>query len=125
MSLLIVILNLNFYSYWPGVTGAEIWIDENGDSEGNFSVLALKESQFSTKDSNFTCDRHMVQVATFQGRNTNNSLPVSEFFLDILNRLYSTPLCRSTSSTTFCVLTGRVALFLPMNLSVASWTSSA
>lgn len=55
-------------------------MDENGDSEGNFSVLALKESHFSTKDSNFTCDRHMVTVATFQGRNNNNSLPVSVFF---------------------------------------------
>ena len=61
-----------------GVTGAEIWIDKNGDSEGNFSVLALKRSQFSPKDSNFTCDHHMVTVATFQGRNNNSSLPVSE-----------------------------------------------
>lgn len=60
-----------------GVTGAEIWIDENGDAEGNFSVLALKEAFFSTKDTNFTCNHHMVQVATFQGRNNNNSLPVS------------------------------------------------
>ena len=56
-------------------------MDENGDSEGNFSVLALKESHFSTKDSNFTCDRHMVTVATFQGRNNNNSLPVSVFLI--------------------------------------------
>ncbi|KAL7044491.1 hypothetical protein ACKWTF_001922 [Chironomus riparius] len=64
---------------YPSVTGAEIWIDENGDSEGNFSVLALKESHFSTKDSNFTCDRHMVTVATFQGRNNNNSLPEYKF----------------------------------------------
>jgi hypothetical protein len=70
-------LNMNILI--SGVTGAEIWIDENGDSEGNFSVLALKESPYSLKDSNFTCDRHMVTVATFQGRNNNNSLPVSEF----------------------------------------------
>lgn len=62
-----------------GITGAEIWIDKQGDSEGNFSVLAFKESYFSPKDSNFTCKRHMIPVATFHGRKENNSLPVSEF----------------------------------------------
>lgn len=40
-------------------------------------MLAFKEAAFSIKDANFTCDRHMITVATFhQGNNTN--YPVSE-----------------------------------------------
>lgn len=52
-----------------GITGATIKIDANGDSEGNFSVLALKPSR-----ENFSCNFQMVPVAYFQqGEN-----PVSE-----------------------------------------------
>lgn len=57
----------------PGVTGATIKIDEFGDSEGNFSVLAMKEWPLTGR--NFTCHYHMVPVAIFiQG----DELPVSE-----------------------------------------------
>ena len=60
-----------------GITGSDIRIDQFGDSEGNFSVLALKESNFSTKDfTNFSCDRHMVVVATFQQNKNISLLPV-------------------------------------------------
>jgi hypothetical protein len=67
---------LNFLA---GITGSTIQIDRNGDSEGNFSVLALKEAYFTMKDSNFSCKQHMVQVATFYQGSTNSVFPVSEF----------------------------------------------
>lgn len=63
-----------------GVTGSTIKIDGNGDSEGNFSVLALKPYKM-TRD-NFSCDLHMVPVAYFQ---QGDDFPVSEFFLLLLN----------------------------------------
>ncbi len=65
---------------YRSVTGAEIFIDKNGDSEGNFSVLALKESNFTLKENNFFCAFHMVPIATFQGINSDDSLPVRNFF---------------------------------------------
>lgn len=58
-----------------GVTGSTIKIDSSGDSEGNFSVLALKPYKM-TRD-NFSCDLHMVPVAYFQ---QGRKFPVSEFF---------------------------------------------
>lgn len=79
----------------------------NGDSEGNFSVLAFKEAAFSIKDANFTCDRHMITVATFhQGNNTN--YPVSElanFFLFICpeTRASLEKLCGFLSLTVMCL----------------------
>jgi guanylate cyclase, other len=60
------------------ITGAEIIIDNNGDSEGNFSVLVLKPEPFSAKDSNFSCSLHMRPIATFQGSGSGDSLPVSD-----------------------------------------------
>lgn len=58
------------------MTGSTIKIDKFGDSEGNFSVLALKPYKM-TRD-NFSCDLHMVPVAYFQ---QGENFPVSEFFL--------------------------------------------
>lgn len=56
-----------------GVTGSTIKIDKWGDSEGNFSVLALKKQDFTTDT--FSCVHHMVPVGFFiQGED----LPVSE-----------------------------------------------
>ena len=53
-----------------GVTGATIKFDKNGDSEGNFSVLALKLSDISEKmkndDTFFYCPYYMVPVGQFQ-----------------------------------------------------------
>lgn len=62
-------------NHFAGVTGSTIKIDSSGDSEGNFSVLALKPYKM-TRD-NFSCDLHMVPVAYFQ---QGENFPVSEFF---------------------------------------------
>lgn len=59
-----------------GVTGATIKIDKFGDSEGNFSVLALKEKDIT--DRNFTCDFQMMPVAYFI---EGVEIPVSELIL--------------------------------------------
>lgn len=57
------------YSYL-GITGATIKFDKNGDSEGNFSVLAFKESDISEKMKSeptfFHCPSYMVPVGQFQ-----------------------------------------------------------
>jgi guanylate cyclase len=50
---------------YKSITGATIKIDKNGDSEGNFSVLALKPSDTASRE-NFTCDLAMIPVAHFQ-----------------------------------------------------------
>lgn len=58
----------------PGVTGSTIKIDSNGDSEGNFSVLALKPHTFVVRE-NVVCDFTMLPVAYFQ---QGEKFPVSE-----------------------------------------------
>lgn len=60
---------------FSGVTGSTIIIDSSGDSEGNFSVLALKP--YKMIRDNFSCDLHMVPIAYFQ---QGEKFPVSEFF---------------------------------------------
>ncbi|KAI9581516.1 receptor-type guanylate cyclase Gyc76C-like isoform X1 [Glossina fuscipes] len=50
---------------YKSVTGATINIDSNGDSEGNFSVLAYKPFKYSYRE-NLSCNFHMVPVAHFQ-----------------------------------------------------------
>lgn len=74
---------------YKSVTGAEILIDKNGDAEGNFSVLALKDYNFTMKDG-FSCNFHMVPIARFQGINSD-LLPVKIFinhkFCDIIYKL--------------------------------------
>ncbi|KAI8121971.1 hypothetical protein FF38_05671 [Lucilia cuprina] len=50
---------------YKSVTGATIKIDNNGDSEGNFSVLAYKPFKYSYRE-NLSCNFHMVPVAHFQ-----------------------------------------------------------
>ncbi|KAB0795504.1 hypothetical protein PPYR_12343 [Photinus pyralis] len=53
---------------YTSITGATMQLDKNGDSEGNFSVLALKPSD--TPDmpivKNFTCNYQMVPVGQFR-----------------------------------------------------------
>ncbi|XP_046680074.1 receptor-type guanylate cyclase Gyc76C-like isoform X1 [Homalodisca vitripennis] len=53
---------------YTSVTGATIKLDSNGDSEGNFSVVAVMKKDFSLQfgDHNFTCDYYMVPVGQFQ-----------------------------------------------------------
>ncbi|XP_055371824.1 receptor-type guanylate cyclase Gyc76C-like [Condylostylus longicornis] len=55
---------INNHTY-KSVTGATIKIDKNGDSEGNFSVVALKPYRHNIRE-NITCELHMVPVAYFQ-----------------------------------------------------------
>jgi len=57
------------------VSGAKINLDKFGDSEGNFSVLALKKESFHTD--NFSCDYQMLPVGQFQQGETL----VSELFI--------------------------------------------
>ncbi|XP_055620128.1 receptor-type guanylate cyclase Gyc76C-like isoform X2 [Toxorhynchites rutilus septentrionalis] len=51
---------------YKSIAGAMIRIDEFGDSEGNFSVLALKNDPYT--EGNFSCDYQMKPVAHFQMR---------------------------------------------------------
>uniref|UniRef100_A0A182YQ82 Guanylate cyclase n=1 Tax=Anopheles stephensi TaxID=30069 RepID=A0A182YQ82_ANOST len=57
-----IINNRTYHS----VAGATIKIDDYGDSEGNFSVLALKRENYS--EANFSCEFQMRPVAHFQMR---------------------------------------------------------
>ncbi|XP_052890825.1 receptor-type guanylate cyclase Gyc76C-like isoform X1 [Anopheles moucheti] len=57
-----IINNRTYHS----VAGATIKIDEYGDSEGNFSVLALKREFY--EEANFSCIYQMRPVAHFQMR---------------------------------------------------------
>ncbi|XP_066598422.1 receptor-type guanylate cyclase Gyc76C-like [Prorops nasuta] len=49
---------------YQSVSGATIKLDKFGDSEGNFSVLALKKDPF--RMNNFSCDYQMKPVGQFQ-----------------------------------------------------------
>lgn len=55
-----------------GVSGQTIKLDKHGDSEGNFSVLALKKEHFHFVASlnslpvNFSCEYQMKPVGLFQ-----------------------------------------------------------
>lgn len=65
----------NIFSFIrSGITGSTIKIDSNGDSEGNFSVLALKAHPSYARD-NVTCEYTMIPVAYFQ---EGEKFPVSE-----------------------------------------------
>lgn len=57
-----------------GITGATIKIDGNGDSEGNFSVLAFKPADMTRE--NLSCPFQMVPVGYFH---QGDDIPVSEF----------------------------------------------
>ncbi|XP_050532707.1 receptor-type guanylate cyclase Gyc76C-like isoform X2 [Daktulosphaira vitifoliae] len=59
-----IIKNITYQS----VTGSTIKLDSSGDSEGNFSVAALKPHNFSFQvaDGNFTCPYFMLNIAQFQ-----------------------------------------------------------
>lgn len=76
------IIRINFL-FSPGITGATMQLDKNGDSEGNFSVLALTNvlanNNYNINNTivikNFTCTYQMRQVGQFQ----QGEFPVSEF----------------------------------------------
>jgi len=64
-----------FIFFLLGVSGANINLDKFGDSEGNFSVLALKKEPFRVD--NFSCDYQMLPMGQFQQGETL----VSELFV--------------------------------------------
>jgi len=70
---------LNEFSFillsFLGVSGATIKLDKYGDSEGNFSVLALKKEPLYRD--NFTCEYQMAPVGQFQ----QGEILVSELFV--------------------------------------------
>ncbi|XP_011170940.1 receptor-type guanylate cyclase Gyc76C [Solenopsis invicta] len=53
---------------YQSISGATIKLDKSGDSEGNFSVLALKKEPFQVH--NFSCDYQMLPVGQFQQGDT-------------------------------------------------------
>lgn len=59
-----------------------IRLDERGDSEGNFSVLAFKPTTFSDDDIN--CTYSMIPVGHFH--QSNKEFPVSILLIKILSR---------------------------------------
>ncbi|ETN60521.1 hypothetical protein AND_007856 [Anopheles darlingi] len=66
-----IINNRTYHS----IAGATIKIDEHGDSEGNFSVLALKKAHYE-ESANFSCPFQLLPVAHFQmsqPQNTNDT----------------------------------------------------
>ncbi|XP_025406110.1 receptor-type guanylate cyclase Gyc76C-like isoform X2 [Sipha flava] len=52
---------------YQSITGTTIKLDKDGDSEGNFSVVALKSQNFNVhlNEGNFSCPYFMVPVAQF------------------------------------------------------------
>lgn len=48
-----------------GITGARMQIDKDGNSEGNFTVLALRRSKDEVVSGNFTCPYQMKPVGQF------------------------------------------------------------
>ncbi|XP_075220005.1 receptor-type guanylate cyclase Gyc76C-like [Lycorma delicatula] len=49
---------------YQSITGTTIKLDANGDSEGNYTVLALKPNNYSMN--NFSCSYYMIPVGQFQ-----------------------------------------------------------
>lgn len=77
----------SIYFRLAGVTGASIRIDDNGDSEGNYTVLAVKFNNISRainvnkmgdKDK-FHCHYEMMPVGRFDY--TNNTTPVCVHYM--------------------------------------------
>ncbi|KAF5298140.1 hypothetical protein FQA39_LY02564 [Lamprigera yunnana] len=66
---------------YPSITGTTMQIDKNGDSEGNFSVLALKpiNSEDIEVAKNFTCPYQMEPVGQFQ----QGEFPVYNIFRQV------------------------------------------
>ncbi len=63
--------------YFLGVTGSSIRIDDNGDSEGNYTVLAAKFSNVSRliSQAGFYCHFEMAPIGRFD-YNSKTAIPV-------------------------------------------------
>lgn len=68
-----------------GVTGATIKLDANGDSEGNFSVLAVKQGDYRVHfaEHDFFCDYIMIPVGQFQERDPLPVRALQAFFYNL------------------------------------------
>lgn len=55
-------------NHCSGISGATIKLDKHGDSEGNFSVLALRKESFNIQ--NFSCDFQIKPVGQFHQGDT-------------------------------------------------------
>lgn len=56
---------------YESITGAKISIDENGDSEGNYTLIAFKPEPFTrimNQNHTFHCNNYMIPVGNFQPR---------------------------------------------------------
>lgn len=67
---MILMFTLFFWSF-QGITGSTIKIDENGDSEGNYTVLAFRTLKEKYKVDNFSCDFMMQPIGQFQIENSH------------------------------------------------------
>lgn len=55
-------------------------LDKNGDSEGNYSVIAYSVPKDKNVRDNFTCDYQMRPVGQFyQSSEPNNTIPVRKY----------------------------------------------
>lgn len=92
---------LLFFFLLSGITGAIIKIDGKGDSEGNFSVLALQPYHSNEPlAANFSCNYLMTPVAHFQQA---NDFPVSELSFSCLNLYdFNVYVGRKLSGVVFC-----------------------
>lgn len=70
-----------------GVTGATMKIDRNGDSEGNFSVLALVPTSDNIVYNNYRCNYQMRPVGQFF--QLDSAYPVSEFIVFLFLRRFT------------------------------------
>lgn len=63
--------------FFKGVTGSSIRIDDNGDSEGNYTVLAAKFSNVSRiiSHAGFYCHFEMAPIGRFD-YNSKTAIPV-------------------------------------------------
>lgn len=68
----------NFFSI-SGIIGTTMKLDKNGDSEGNFSVIAYTEPDNKTVRYNFSCPFQFRPVGQFfqPDKDDENTLPVS------------------------------------------------
>ncbi|XP_076380878.1 receptor-type guanylate cyclase Gyc76C isoform X1 [Megalopta genalis] len=76
---------------YQSVSGATIKFDKFGDSEGNFSVLALKKDPF--RFNNFSCDYQMKPVGQFQQGETLVYRPSESMDWPLKNKPEAEPGC--------------------------------
>ncbi|CAH1099339.1 unnamed protein product [Psylliodes chrysocephalus] len=86
---------------YKSITGAMMKLDKNGDSEGNYSVIAYSVPKDKNVRDNFTCDYQMRPVGQFyQSSEPNNTIPRYElnsntqiYWPDGTNRPKDQPSC--------------------------------